>query len=127
MVQDTDCAVTAWQDDYEEVVKTCVTQYRRKIAKLPGGGFLVKCPSVQDAVKCAIADPQDLTLGRPDLRIGANPGDIFENGFGVVETENSLARKNISGLDDRHRPTVRCVGRAGDNLLSPVVSKVLLR
>jgi class 3 adenylate cyclase/pimeloyl-ACP methyl ester carboxylesterase len=80
MEADTDGTVAAWQDAREDVIKPRVADYSGKIVKLTGDGFLVEFPTVQDAVKCAIAMQEGLADSALDFRMGVNMGDIVDDG-----------------------------------------------
>ena len=67
-----------------EVVDPSITQYRGRVVKTTGDGFLVEFTSVVDALRCATeiqSDMAECNAGiaaeeRIEFRIGINVGDI---------------------------------------------------
>jgi adenylate cyclase len=80
MEEDSEGTVAAWQDARENVIKPQVADHSGKFVKLTGDGFLVKFPTVQDAVNCAIAMQGGLAPSSLDFRMGVNMGDIIDDG-----------------------------------------------
>ena len=80
MEEDSEGTVAAWQDARENVIKPQVADHSGKFVKLTGDGFLVKIPTVQDAVNCAIAMQGGLAPSSLDFRMGVNMGDIIDDG-----------------------------------------------
>ncbi len=99
MEDDTDGTVAAWQNAREDIIKPQVDSHSGKIVKFTGDGFLVEFPTVQNAVKCAIALQDDLNSNRLDFRMGVNLGDIVDDGEDIHgEGVNVAAR--IEALAD---------------------------
>ena len=99
MEEDSEGTVSAWSAAREEVIKPQVAEYSGNIVKLTGDGFLVEFPTVQDAVKCAIAMQEGLAASSLDFRMGVNLGDIIDDGEDIHgEGVNVAAR--IEALAD---------------------------
>ena len=99
MEQDTDGTVAAWRDARDTVIKPSVAEYSGKIVKLTGDGFLVEFPTIQDAVKCAIAMQRGLMSGSLDFRMGVNLGDIVDDGEDIHGEGVNIAAR-IEALAD---------------------------
>ena len=80
MEEDTDGTVAAWTAARDEVIDPTVAGHSGRVVKLTGDGFLVEFPTVQDAVKCAIALQDGLTDSSLNFRMGVNLGDIVDDG-----------------------------------------------
>jgi TolB-like protein len=97
MEEDTEGTVAAWQAARADIIRPTTIKYSGKLVKLTGDGFLIEFPTVQDAVKCAIAMQQELTSSSLDFRIGINLGDIIDDGEDIHgEGVNVAAR--LEGL-----------------------------
>ena len=86
MEADENATIAAWKAARTEVIDPKIAQYRGRIVKHTGDGFLAEFGSVTDAVNCAI-DMQKLLAARADntpedrrmnFRMGVNLGDIVE-------------------------------------------------
>ena len=85
----------------KELIEPCTAEYRGRIVKITGDGFLAEFPDVVDAVRCAIAVQQARAARQTDVpddrrmvfRIGVNFGDvIFEDGDIFGDGVNVAAR-----------------------------------
>ena len=90
-----------------EVVDPSIAQYRGRIAKTTGDGFLAEFASVVDALRCATEIQNTMVEGnaeiavekRVEFRMGINVGDIVvENGDIFGDGVNVAAR--LEGLAD---------------------------
>ncbi|HEY8519280.1 MAG TPA: tetratricopeptide repeat protein [Gammaproteobacteria bacterium] len=77
--------VAAWRQARSEVIDPTVERYSGRIVKLTGDGFLAEFPTIESAVRAALAMQQalgELFAGRPAerrfaFRMGVNLGDIW--------------------------------------------------
>ena len=99
MEQDSAGTVAAWQDAREDVIKPQVAEYSGNIVKLTGDGFLVEFPTVQNAVRCAIAMLEGLASSSLDFRMGINLGDIIDDGEDIHGEGVNIAAR-IEALAD---------------------------
>ena len=100
MEQDTDGTVAAWHDARANVIDPQITAHAGRIVKHTGDGFLAEFPTVQDAVKCAVAMQEGLVGSTLDFRMGVNLGDIIDDGEDIHgEGVNVAAR--LEGLAER--------------------------
>ena len=108
MEQDSAGTVAAWQDAREDVIKPRVGEFSGNIVKLTGDGFLVEFPTVQNAVRCAIALQEELVSSPLNFRMGVNLGDIIDDGEDIHGEGVNIAARiealadeggiNISGM-----------------------------
>ena len=86
MEADENATIAAWKAARIDVIDPKIAQYRGRIVKHTGDGFLAEFGSVTDAVNCAI-DMQKLLAARAantpedrrmNFRMGVNLGDIVE-------------------------------------------------
>jgi len=100
MEQDTDATVAAWHNARANVIDPQITAHAGRIVKHTGDGFLAEFPTVQDAVKCAVAMQERLAGSALDFRMGVNLGDIIDDGEDIYgEGVNVAAR--LEGLAER--------------------------
>jgi len=97
MEEDTEGTVAAWQLARETVIKPQVAEHSGHIVKLTGDGFLVELPTVQDAVRCAIAMQHELAASPLNFRIGINLGDILDDGEDIHGEGVNIAAR-LEGL-----------------------------
>ena len=95
--QDTDGTVSAWNSARANIITPTISAYSGRIVKLTGDGLLVEFPTVQNAVKCAVAMQTLLAEGVLNFRMGINLGDIIDDGEDIHgEGVNMAAR--LEGL-----------------------------
>jgi TolB-like protein len=75
-----DGTVAAWRAARDDVIDPCVHAHSGRLVKFTGDGFLAEFPSVQEAVRCALAMHDGLTSSPLDFRMGVNLGDIVDDG-----------------------------------------------
>lgn len=80
MERDSDGTVAAWRAARDDVVIPNIDKHAGRIVKHTGDGFLAEFPTVQDAVRCAIAMQEALKSSPLDFRMGVNLGDIIDDG-----------------------------------------------
>ena len=106
--QDTDGNVAAWQTARTDVIDPAIAEYSGRIVKHTGDGFLAEFPTVQDAVKCAVAMQEGLAAGPLDFRMGINLGDIIDDGEDIHGEGVNIAAR-IEALAD---PGGICISRS---------------
>lgn len=99
MEQDTDGTVAAWKAARDDVIDPVVGEHSGRLVKLTGDGFLVEFPTVQGAVRCAIALQEGLATGTLDFRMGINLGDIVDDGRDIHGEGVNIAAR-IEALAD---------------------------
>jgi len=97
--RDTDGTVAAWKAARAEVIEPAIAAHAGRIVKLTGDGFLAEIPSVQDAVKCAVAMQIDLASSPLEFRMGINLGDIVDDGQDIHGEGVNIAAR-IEALAD---------------------------
>ena len=97
MEEDTEGTVAAWQDARDNVVEPFVADFSGKVVKLTGDGILVEFPTVQNAVKCAIAMQGKLAANSLNFRMGINLGDIIDDGRDIHGEGVNIAAR-LEGL-----------------------------
>ena len=97
MEADTDSTVAAWQVARTEIVDPAIAGHSGRIVKHTGDGFLAEFPTVQDAVRCALALQERLAGGPLDFRMGINLGDIVDDGEDIHGEGVNIAAR-IEGL-----------------------------
>ena len=55
MEVDSDGTVAAWHSARADVIDPAIAEFNGHIVRHTGDGFLVEIPTVQDAVRCAVA------------------------------------------------------------------------
>lgn len=98
--QDTDGTVTAWKAACSDVIEPAIDSHAGRIVKLTGDGFLAEFPTVQDAVKSAVAMQKALTKSPLDFRRGINLGDIIDDGQDIYGEGVNIAAR-IEALADK--------------------------
>jgi len=98
--QDTDGTVTAWKAARSDVIEPAIDSHAGRIVKLTGDGFLAEFPTVQDAVKSAVAMQKALTESPLDFRMGINLGDIIDDGQDIHGEGVNIAAR-IEALADK--------------------------
>jgi class 3 adenylate cyclase len=99
MEEDSDGTVAAWRAAREDVVIPTLAEHSGRIVKHTGDGFLAEFPTVQDAVRCAIAMQESLTTSPLDFRMGVNLGDIIDDGKDIHGEGVNIAAR-IESLAD---------------------------
>ena len=97
--QDTDGTVAAWQAARADVVDPAISDYSGRIVKHTGDGFLAEFPTVENAVRCAIAMQEGLTASSLDFRMGINLGDVVDDGEDIHGEGVNIAAR-IEALAD---------------------------
>ena len=80
MERDSDGTVAAWQAARDGVIDPTVSGHSGRLVKFTGDGFLAEFPTVQDAVRCALAIQTGLAENSLKFRMGVNLGDIIDDG-----------------------------------------------
>lgn len=128
----------------QNVVDPKIAEYRGRIFKTTGDGFLVEFPSVVDAVNCGIDIQRDIATRnakiasekRMDFRIGVNigdiiddAGDIFGDGVNIAARLESIAESGgiciskqvLEQIDGKVEFAFRELGRQNlKNIAKPV-------
>ena len=103
--QDEDGTLAAIRRLRAEVIEPKITEHHGRLFKTTGDGFLAEFPSVVNAVTCAVAVQQAMTLRNADapedrrveLRIGIHLGDVVAEGGDVYGDGVNVATR-IEGL-----------------------------
>ena len=80
MEKDSQGIVVAWSAARDGVIEPAISEHSGRTVKLTGDSFLAEFPTVEDAVRCAIALQKGLILSSLDFRMGVNLGDIIDDG-----------------------------------------------
>ncbi len=119
MEADTDATVAAWQTARAEIVDPAIAGHSGRIVKHTGDGFLAEFPSIQDAVRCALALQQQLAGSPLDFRMGVNFGDIVDDGEDIHGEGVNIAAR-IEGLAD---PGGICIsGGVSEQIRTPIAA-----
>ncbi len=97
MEQDSVGTVAAWQRARDESIDPAVADYKGRIVKYTGDGFLVEFPTVQDAVECAIRLRDELETSSLRFRMGVSLGDIIDDGQDIHGEGVNIAAR-LEGL-----------------------------
>jgi class 3 adenylate cyclase/TolB-like protein len=101
MESDEEGTVDAWRRARAEVIDPTIAAHRGRIVKLTGDGFLAEFPTVESAVKAALAMQARFAAlfgGAPPehrtaFRMGANVGDIFVDSDDIYGTGVNIAAR----------------------------------
>jgi TolB-like protein/class 3 adenylate cyclase len=91
--------------DYRTAMTNLIQQYRGRVVDAPGDNLLAEFTSVVDAVNCAVEIQRELAERNAELpedrkmkfRIGANLGDVFEEGERIYGDGVNIAAR-MEGL-----------------------------
>jgi class 3 adenylate cyclase len=97
MEADEEGTVAAWHAARSEIIDPQITDHLGRIVKHTGDGFLAEFPTVQDAVKCAVAMQKELAGNILDFRMGINLGDIIDDGEDIHGEGVNIAAR-LEGL-----------------------------
>ena len=81
--QDTTSTVETWMAARANVIDPTIKALSGRIVKYTGDGFIAEFLTIQDAVECAIAMQEDLTDVPLEFWMGANLGDIVDDGTDI--------------------------------------------
>src|SRR6202050_5476677 len=87
--------------EHRVVTDALVTKHGGRIVKTTGDGLLIECPSVVDAVECAVAVQAGMTKRNEDVpkdrrmlfRMGINLGDILIEGDDILGDGVNIAAR----------------------------------
>jgi adenylate cyclase len=93
------------REHFAELVHPKIEEYRGRVVKNTGDGFLAEFPSVVDAVRCAVATQQGMaernagitTSERIEFRIGINLGDVIVENHDIFGDGVNIAAR-LEGL-----------------------------
>jgi len=80
MEKDTEGTVAAWHAARDDIIDPMISEHSGRIVKHTGDGFLAEFPTVQDAVRSAVAMQKGLKPAPLEFRMGINLGDIIDDG-----------------------------------------------
>ena len=99
MERDTEGTVATWKTARDEAIEPVVASHSGRIVKFTGDGFLAEFPTVQDAVRSAIALQAEFATNPLDFRIGIHLGDIVDDGRDIHGEGVNIAAR-IEALAD---------------------------